>query len=489
MLVGHIGGGTPPDNSYQVEKSLRFRASASAYLSRTPGSAGNRKTWTWRALLKRGIVNDSYVSLFDCQIDANTWATFGMYDAGLFVDIQVSGVFTRIGLKSAGVLRDPSGHYDVVFRVDTTQAGGADRIRAYINGQLQTWVPRAPFTFAYPTQNSDLPINSTSNHRIGNRGISNDLHFDGYLSDIYFIDGQSLDPSNFGEVDAGGVWVPKEYTGTYGTNGFYLPFSDGTSLSTLTSDASGNGNNWTANNISLTAGATYDWMDDTATNNHATLNPLAPGAANITKANLASGTTAVRATFNALAISSYWEVTAGGSNVTAGVINDAGTTNTVTVTANKTFAFRLSTAGALDYRNVTDAGSWTSITTGLTGNQFPYGTTAAADWNFGQRPFNGTVPGGYAKLCAANLTNAAITTIGSFPGNLNADGPDIFVNGVPLAMTINGNDVTFGTHANRTAGGFKVISSSASYNAAGSNTYSITSTGAAFKNARAQVNP
>lgn len=323
---------------------------------------------------------------------------------------------------------------------------------------------------------------------MGREEYADTSYFDGYLSVPHFTDGLSVDPGEFGE-SVGGVWMPKEYAGSYGTNGWHLPFDNGASLSTLTTDASGNGNNWTANNISLTAGVNYDWMDDTPTNNHCTLNNLVAGAANITKANLASGTTAVRATFNALAINSYWEVTAGGSNVTAGVINDAGTTNTVTVTANKVFAFRLSTAGALDYRNVTDAGGWTSITTGLTGNQFPYGATAAADWNFGQRPFSGAVPGGYAKLCAANIAAGSITTSGSFTGNASADGPDVFLNGVPTAMTINGNAVTFGTHADKTARGFKVRTSSASYNTAGSNTYSITSTGAAFKNARAQVNP
>jgi hypothetical protein len=309
------------------------------------------------------------------------------------------------------------------------------------------------------------------------------------LAENHFIDGQALDPSYFGEFDGSGVWKPKAYSGTYGTTGYYLPFFSGGSLTALAGDQSGLGNNWTTNAISLTAGVDYDQMDDTPTNNHPTLNPLIPSAANISKAGLRSGTTPVRATFDASAINSYWEVTAGASAVTAGVISEAGTANTTTVTANKVFAFRLSTTGDLDYRNVTDAGAWTSIATGLTGSRFPYGTGAAADWNFGQRAFVGSVPGGYAKLCAANLTSTSITTSGTFTGNASADGPDVFVNGVPTAMTINGNAVTFGTHADKTAHGFKLRTNSASYNASGSNTYSITATGAAFKNARAQVNP
>jgi hypothetical protein len=41
---------------YNLENSLRFRSSASAYLSRTPGTAGNRKTFTYSAWVKRGTL-------------------------------------------------------------------------------------------------------------------------------------------------------------------------------------------------------------------------------------------------------------------------------------------------------------------------------------------------------------------------------------------------------------------------------------------------
>lgn len=469
--------------AYEIEKSLRFRASASAYLERTPSTGSGGNVWTWSGWLKRGAFTGSTEQLiFNAGFYVNS---ANRNVAGISIFQEQLRVFHIVNstmqseMYTTALLRDPSAHYHIFVR----RTGATYQI--YINNVLQTLTG-----VVGPAATNDLFGASGRVHRIGLSipGIS-PFPLDGYLSETNFIDGQALDPTSFGEFDTNGVWVPKAYTGTYGTNGFYLPFSNGTSLSTLTADASGNGNNWTANNISLTAGVNYDWMDDTPTNNHATLNNLVSGAANISKANLASGTTPVRATFDALAISSYWEVTAGASAVTAGVINEAGTTHTTTVTANKTFGFRLSTAGALDYINITDGGSWTSIATGLTGSRFPYGTTAAADWNFGQRPFTGSVPGGYAKLCASNLTNTTITTSGTFTGNASTDGPDVFLNGVPTAMTINGNSVTFGTHADKTAKGFKVRSSSASYNAAGTNTYSITSTGAAFKNARAQVNP
>ena len=100
-----------------------------------------------------------------------------------------------------------------------------------------------------------------------------------------------------------------------------------------------------------------------------------------------------------------------------------------------------------------------------------------------------SAPSGFVALNTYNLPAGSVTTSGSFTGNASTDGPFIYLNGVPAAMTINGNAVTFGTNADHLANGFKVRSSSASYNASGSNTYSITTTGAKFKYANAQTNP
>jgi hypothetical protein len=94
--------------------------------------------------------------------------------------------------------------------------------------------------------------------------------FDGYLAEINFIDGQALTPNSFGTFNSYGVWQPITYGGSYGTNGFYLPFSNNASTTTLGYDFSPNGNNWTTNNISLTAGATYDSMTDVPTLTSAT---------------------------------------------------------------------------------------------------------------------------------------------------------------------------------------------------------------------------
>jgi hypothetical protein len=117
------------------------------------------------------------------------------------------------------------------------------------------------------------------------------------------------------------------------------------------------------------------------------------------------------------------------------------------------------------------------------------GNTAAFTGNYGARSFAYTAPSGFKALCTQNLPEGTITTSGTFTGNASADGPFVYLNGVPTAMTINSNAVTFATHADKLSNGFKLRTSSGSYNTAGSNTYSITTTGAKFKYARAQPNP
>jgi hypothetical protein len=132
--------------------------------------------------------------------------------------------------------------------------------------------------------------------------------------------------------------------------------------------------------------------------------------------------------------------------------------------------------------------AFTNLPTGLTPAMSPYGGSSFS-MNYGARSFAYTAPSGFKALCTANLPEGTITTSGSFTGNANADGPFVYLNGVPTAMTINGNTVTFGTNADKLSNGFKVRTSSGSYNTAGSNTYSVSTTGAKFKNARAQSNP
>ena len=253
--------------SYTIDQSLRFRSSASAYLNRTPASASNRKTWTWSAWVKRGTNNDIAATNLFTSYSASSDS--GNFQIAMIADtLRVFG-WNTVWRNTTQVFRDFSAWYHIVVAVDTTQATANNRIRVYVNGTEVT----AFATLNNPSPSDDLAINQAALHRIGAQSDTLAGYWDGYLTEINFIDGQQLTPSSFGQADSQtGVWQPKKYAGTYGTNGFYLPFTDnsGATSTTIGKDFSGNGNNWTPNNISVTAGSTYDSMTDVPTLTSAT---------------------------------------------------------------------------------------------------------------------------------------------------------------------------------------------------------------------------
>jgi len=246
---------------YTIDQSLRFNDDDSAYLSRTPSSAGNRRTWTWSAWVKKAT--NSFQTLFSARTTSSSsdicYIGFNSTTQELFF-VSDNGVGY---VKSTALYRDTTSHYHICVSVDTTQATASNRVKLYINGSQLTDLSQS----TYPAQNLDTAINNTIAHSVGRRNHTSDLaYFDGYMAEVNFIDGQALDPTYFGETGDYGEWKPIEYTGTYGNNGFYLNFSDSGSIGT---DSSGNGNNWTANNLSAT-----DVVLDSPTNNFATMNPL-----------------------------------------------------------------------------------------------------------------------------------------------------------------------------------------------------------------------
>lgn len=247
---------------YQIEQSLRFNDNDSAYLSRTPASAGNRKTWTWSGWVKRGNITSQQVMLGINSASTNIFTLSFLSGDALRVFNRNAGVDV-LNITTSALYRDVSAWYHIVVVIDTTQATAADRARLYVNGVEVT----AFGTATYPTQNTDLVWNSNSySHDIGRESTGN--YFDGYMAEVNFIDGTALTPTSFGETKSG-IWVPKAYSGSYGTNGFYLSFADSAAIG---DDLSGNGNDWTANNLVST-----DVLLDSPTNNFAVLNPLAKG--------------------------------------------------------------------------------------------------------------------------------------------------------------------------------------------------------------------
>ena len=271
-------------SGYNLTNSLRFRSSASAYLNRTPASASNRKTWTWSAWVKKAPIQGSantLATLMGCTTGSNdsTYLRFGFYQ-----DRFIVGNFNAFFLQSTSLYRDPSAWYHVLVSTDTTQGSASNRMRIYINSvEITAWSTDQRST--YLTSSVDLGINQATQHSIGSSLPNAGDYLDGYLDEINFIDGQALTPSSFGSFNATtGVWQPARYTGTYGTNGFYLNFTDialtSGSNTGLGRDFSGNGNFWNTNNISVTAGVTYDAMRDVPTltsatvANYAVLSPI-----------------------------------------------------------------------------------------------------------------------------------------------------------------------------------------------------------------------
>jgi hypothetical protein len=398
-------------SGYDINNSLRFRASASAYLNRTPASAGSRTTWTLSMWVKRGALGSPTKELFTASSGGEFF--FGTGDTLSLYDNSTTY------LNTTQVFRDPSAWYHIILAWDTTQATNTNRIKMYVNGSQVT----AFSTASYPAQNTTSSFNNNTLHNIGQYFGGGSYHFDGYMTEVNFIDGQALTPSSFGETDTTtGSWKPKAYTGTYGTNGFYLNFSDiAQTVSSnvgLGKDFSGNTNYWVTNNI-YTASSTninYDAMTDSPTltsatvANYATWNPLINGDS-ATSGNLNVTNDTARGTQELLKYDAYWEITSTGGTTTAGVVSGTGTTNTTTVADTKTYGFRLTTTGTLDYINITDGGSFTNITTGLTSQQFPYASAASAttgSFNAGQRPFAATPPSGFKSLNTFNLPDSTI---------------------------------------------------------------------------------
>ena len=242
---------------YEVDNSLRFDDGSSDYLNRTPASASNRKTWTFSAWVKRGVLDTN------CYFFGNYFANND--SSQLYLGFNTSNQLRLSDFNNTSflavtnqVFRDVSAWYHIVLSFDTTQGTSTNRWKIYVNGEQIT-------SFAssiYPSLNFDTSINTAQNHFIGYVNVGGYI-YDGYMSEVVFIDGQQLDPTDFGEFDDSGIWKPIAYTGTYGTNGFYLDFENSGSLG---ADVSGNGNNFTVNNLT-----SIDQTTDTPTNNFATL--------------------------------------------------------------------------------------------------------------------------------------------------------------------------------------------------------------------------
>jgi hypothetical protein len=267
-MVFPIVGGTQ-STGYEIDNSLRYNNPDDPSLAITFGSAGNRKTFTISAWIKRGNIADNR-TIFGQGTASNPRGLFFLADQQLRMTNTNDGTTNDMDVQTSAVLRDASAWYHVVAAVDVTQGTDTNRVKLYINGELQTSFANA----TYPAQNTDLNWNNTVLHAVGRYPASDAHHWDGYISEFYFIDGTQYAASDFGETDDNGVWIPKAASVTFGTNGFKLEFQQtgtGTaSASTIGADTSGNTNHLTSTNLAAT-----DITTDSPTNNFMTGNPLA----------------------------------------------------------------------------------------------------------------------------------------------------------------------------------------------------------------------
>ena len=297
-----VGASGAADSAYTIDRSLRFNDDDNAHLSRTPSGDGNRKTWTISTWVKRGNLSteQTLFHAYDGSSSRRFRIYFGTNDK---IEYEQGGSGSSGIGTSAQVFRDVSAWYHFVFVADYANGTAGNRFKVYLNGS------EISMSFSDDVENENALWNAAIEHEIGVVQNTNSP-LDGYMTEINFVDGYSYDSSYFGETDATtGQWNPKKYTGSYGTNGFYLKFSDnsGTTATTLGKDSSGNGNNFTPNNFSVSAGVDNDSVEDTPTNNWCTLNPLDPDAKTISDGNLKCvGSTGFMAGSNFVVTSGKW---------------------------------------------------------------------------------------------------------------------------------------------------------------------------------------
>jgi hypothetical protein len=450
-MTGFLDGGVIEEGGgYQIQRSLRLRASATAYLNRTtPASGGNRdQSWGYVGF-KRGTIG-----VLQYLHGADTAAADALYlDANDKLCFDVAGTNRLI---STQVFRDPIAHGIFMWGFDAANGTAASKLRIYYSGnaastfaEITSW---ATDTRSGITTGTAKTMHNSVAHFIGKNPTAANGWADGYVSEhrVGTWTGSPPTPANFGGVSAiTGVWAPSGTSAAYGTSGSYADFSDPTSATTLCYDRSGNGNNWTPNNISTTAGATYDSMLDVPLGgggaergNYCTLNPLAKASSTLSEGNL--NATVSGMTLGTISTASgkwYWEVLVtsdpspgsfigvadaddatkylfyyaySGSRYIAGVQTGYGATYGATDTIG--IALDADAKTVTFYKNNVSQGVLALSLIGTTsGNWVPAtnngSTPQTIACTFGQRPFTYTPPTGFKALHTGNLptpTGAAL---------------------------------------------------------------------------------
>ena len=464
-ILGNSVLGGSSGQEYIIERSLRLNDGDAAYLRKSDyGTPDSTKIFTFSAWIKRGQLGD-WFPIAGSHSGTSAFTVFGLDSSDRLIwRVRNSSVQDLTRLESTARLRDVSAWYHVLLQRDSTDSTAADRAKLYINGVRVT---------DFDTENTDELDRTYSSDFLTDINVgrvqissSNIKYADGYIAEYYYIDGTALDPSSFTETDSTtGQLVPKKYTGSFGTNGFYLNFADNSAATAaaIGKDLSGNSNNFTPNNISVTAGSGNDSLADSPTNNWCTINTLdGPTSTTLlySEGNLTSESTSnsarnlVNGTFGVTSGKWYWELTvdnANGRAIVGVALADANRHDYVgkddkgwgiyQLTGNKyhngvgtSYGSAWTTAGdvvqiALDadnskiwfgingtfvaggdpvagtnaaYTNVTGGALFPSVGDGSSGGDYK------ATYNFGQRAFAYTPPTNFKSLNAANLPGGTV---------------------------------------------------------------------------------
>ena len=475
IRIGASAGGTA---SYEVARSLRFERGDSAYLARTAGSPTNSNKFSFSCWVKRTQLSTSSLTMMGggggSQTNSNAEALLYFVGTDEIASNYKGGLAScTVGwfMKATRKLRDTTSWYHLLSVWDGTQSGDPNRMKFFVNGIQEALGHDCGSTaagFQYVNQNGETQYIG----RMDAGGGPNYSSF--YLAEAYFVDGTACTPSDFIETDSRtGQIIPKNSDDvlgalTMGNNGFYLNFSDNSDVTstTLGKDNSGNNNNWTPYNFSVSAGVNNDSVEDTPTNNFCTLNPLdtwrdnsSTSDGNLKFIRSASNFGGGRATMAVKSGKWYFEFTKGSGLVQAGFANtdfninyNSGDVSLTSSGANACglaydsrgfwYGYTGSSPSSISdddiigvafdadnfkfyfHKNGTYYGSGNPSTgsNGITPNHSnqvsktddmffaPYFNAENGNGyaNFGQRPFSHTIPTGYKTLCSANLPNPTI---------------------------------------------------------------------------------
>jgi len=246
---------------YTIDQSIRFNDGDSPYLNRTFGTPTSNSQFGYSFWIKLGEGYDGkYI------ISANgSGNNDNFYFSSNKINIQEGGV---LRLQSNQLFRDFSSWYHFVVAYDLGNATASQKLRVYLNGsEITSWATDTRSSLS----STSSRLNAAVGHDVGANvfnGVSSHINnWDGYIAEFHFVDGTVLTPTDFGEYNSDGVWIPIEASPTYGNNGFYIT---GETASDLGEDFSGNNNDFTSSGL-----ATTDQMLDTPTDNYSIFNPVA----------------------------------------------------------------------------------------------------------------------------------------------------------------------------------------------------------------------